>query len=698
MKHKIWSQHLICTLIAGILAVSAIGNLVTGYDLPIKSLWNILLWSAIFAFATSMIFRLRYGGWILLCIASVAGLFLWKIETIWQQIQQQAESLCYIISYHYHDVYNWPVWGSPAANDVSLPLLFWTALVTTSVNWYICRRKHIVIAIVPTVLPLVLCLLTTDRVPDAVYLYLMILGLAILFISDWTRRKHPAQGMKLVLQSALPIAVALALLFALNPREEYVNNAGKFQKEVVAWVQEFQNTAESVASGTPVTSAVNEKLDLRTVGPKSKISHSVMRVNSTIGGTQYLRGRDYDEYTGTGWEASSERNEEFTSGGSFAGELTIVTYGVRNILYVPYYTTKEIHLMGGALENEENLQRYSYYLSRPGRGNTDAPSSRYTKLPDYTLQWAEEAVKEITDGTTSESEKIALIQNFVRSSADYDLSTSRMNSEYSDFAQWFLEESKTGYCVHFATAATVLLRAAGIPARYVEGYMVSCNADSYVVVTNQDAHAWTEYFDSDSGAWRILESTPAGHEDEETGPAVTMPETETRPEETRTQAGESGLEPSDAEDIPTKSHTGKEEVPGKSEDLPENALGPKEEKVIFSIPKWIKTVFKCLLFTAFIPLQGYVRICWKQTQWNRGRANERTMTRWRQTRSLAKLLKQTYPEELDGLAQKAKFSQHKIQTEELKLFDDYRNMLYEQMRKKPWHYRIVLKWLFAIDI
>ena len=47
MKSKIWSLHLISALIAFVLAVCAIGNIITGYELPVESLWKIYLWCAV---------------------------------------------------------------------------------------------------------------------------------------------------------------------------------------------------------------------------------------------------------------------------------------------------------------------------------------------------------------------------------------------------------------------------------------------------------------------------------------------------------------------------------------------------------------------------------------------------------------------------------------------------------------------------
>ena len=692
MNTKTWT-HTVSALFALVLSFSAVGNLITGYELAVDSLWKIALWCALFSIGSAMVLRLRYGGKFILILGFLGLIFLWKRESVWMQ----AQTISYIITSHYHRVYGWPILGNPAAGEVSVPLILWTALVSTGVNWHICRRKHWILAFLPTVLPLVLCLMTIDKVPDAIFLYLTILGLSILLITDWTRRHSPNQGMKLVFRITVPVSIFLALLFVLNPKDTYVNRAGSLQKEVIAWFEEFRDTAQDIVSGTSLETGAIEKLNLKYVGPKNNVSHSVMRVNSPINGTLYLRGRDYDKYTGTGWEASSERKEAFTTGGASAGEISIVTYGVRSVLYVPYYVTEDVELVGGAWENDNNYQRYSFYLSSVGSRNAATPEQRYCELPDETLQWAQELVKQITAGEASDRDKLRLIQNYVRSSAVYDLATSRMDSEYADFAQWFLEESETGYCVHFATSATVLLRAAGIPARYVEGYMATCTAGEDKVVSSRDAHAWAEYYDSDYGIWRVLEATPADPEEAETEPEDSIPQTETAPDDTQEETEAPGTEPSEGASKPTKPNAGEEEDPETSDDPSAATPGHDNEKKPFKIPDWIKTIFKILLFAACIPLQAYVRIYRKRMLWNKGRPNTRTIERWRQTRSLAKLLKQSYPEELDSLAQKAKFSQHRIQPEELRQFEEYRFLLIEQIRGMAWHYRLIAMWIFAVE-
>lgn len=81
-----------------------------------------------------------------------------------------------------------------------------------------------------------------------------------------------------------------------------------------------------------------------------------------------------------------------------------------------------------------------------------------------------------------------------------------------DFVEYFLKESNKGYCTHFASATAAMLRALGVPARYVEGYIVgeaSFGNDGWAEVSANKAHAWAEIWAPGIG-WVPVESTPAG--------------------------------------------------------------------------------------------------------------------------------------------------------------------------------------------
>lgn len=69
----------------------------------------------------------------------------------------------------------------------------------------------------------------------------------------------------------------------------------------------------------------------------------------------------------------------------------------------------------------------------------------------------------------------------------------------------FLFGTREGFCEHYASALTVLLRAAGLPARVVMGYQGGelNSIGGYYIVRQSDAHAWTEVWLEDEGWVRV---------------------------------------------------------------------------------------------------------------------------------------------------------------------------------------------------
>lgn len=73
---------------------------------------------------------------------------------------------------------------------------------------------------------------------------------------------------------------------------------------------------------------------------------------------------------------------------------------------------------------------------------------------------------------------------------------------------FFLDEKKKGFCTQYASAAVFLLRSAGIPARYVEGYKIRKEQwiNGKAQVTDYDAHAWAEVYVTNVG-WIPIDVT-----------------------------------------------------------------------------------------------------------------------------------------------------------------------------------------------
>lgn len=84
-----------------------------------------------------------------------------------------------------------------------------------------------------------------------------------------------------------------------------------------------------------------------------------------------------------------------------------------------------------------------------------------------------------------------------------------------DPVDYFLGTSERGYCVHYASAATLILQSMGVPARYASGYVVfpgdlkrEKGTDGYTAhVTDARAHAWVEIYLEEIG-WIPVEMTP----------------------------------------------------------------------------------------------------------------------------------------------------------------------------------------------
>jgi len=79
----------------------------------------------------------------------------------------------------------------------------------------------------------------------------------------------------------------------------------------------------------------------------------------------------------------------------------------------------------------------------------------------------------------------------------------------------FLQRSKSGHCEYFAAATTLLLRSAGIPARYATGYAVLEHSalEKAYLVRARHAHAWSRAWID--GRWIDVDTTPPSWAEEE---------------------------------------------------------------------------------------------------------------------------------------------------------------------------------------
>ncbi len=229
-----------------------------------------------------------------------------------------------------------------------------------------------------------------------------------------------------------------------------------------------------------------------------------------------------------------------TEQGIFSGSLP-----VGSTLEVSYYPPVNAGISTGSLnENSTSGLAYSFPLDKGEKEESylktyDMNSRIYYKSIPPALEPSLEKLKEEIGTGKLLEEQILLIQDYFKDNYTYSMNPGT-TPRNEDFIDYFLTHQKQGYCAHFASAATMLFRSYGYPARYVEGYVVNfqdmANAqavnetyEDYLQgenplgrtgvieadITDGNAHAWVEGYKEEFG-WIPVEVTPPSSEDNST--------------------------------------------------------------------------------------------------------------------------------------------------------------------------------------
>lgn len=692
------------------LGFGATASMVTGLWLEAR-LWGLLLPGILISGFFSLLLCHRRGGWLLLgtLLACVAAALLRS-----QFREDLFSMLCTIVTY-YDNGYGI---GIPELflnrNSVShlLPLLLLQTIISATVCWTVIRRYPLAPTVFAALLPMASCFVVIDTVPEVWCILLWMFGLILLLLTHPVRQRDESHGNQLIRITAIPVALSLIVLSLCIPQQGYTVPQLPFSDltSFWEWTEQYLPFVDVAVNGGSVwQEAMSPELDLSSIAERKLTSTPVMEVSANFSGTVYLRGRDYDVYTQTSWKSSPNRTESnFLTAMQTKpyGTVTVRTRRTHAQLFVPYYPAAPTVFTDGLWPNSQDLTEYSFDCVRPDDSTSDIPfnegvAQRYTELPETTLQEAKQILRDVFGGymdtivlpsTPLAAKRIA---DYVEQSASYDLRTDAMPPNRSDFAIWFLEEAETGYCVHFASAATVLLRAAGIPARYVEGYVLDVNVGRVTTVTERTAHAWVEYYVAGEG-WKILEATPGYTQPEPTEPSITQP---TQPEPTEPPE----TEPTD----PTQTKPSKPTDPTQStQPEPTEPAGPSAStpaapsKEPFRLPPWAIGTLQVLLVTAvlilLVWLQWYLRRRCILRRLHRGSSNVQAIAHYRQARKVARHLRTPIPDELTQLAERACFSHHQITDQELAQFSQFLSQCQVRMKESRLPIRLWYRLILAL--
>ncbi len=600
-------------------------------------------------------------------ILSLAALFLWAAWIFWKREPMEASLMAavYAVSREYAACYSGvTVWGQagdclPVLSALAMPFCWLT-------GWTVCKEGSTLFLLLLCAPVWILCLIIVELAP-VFWLILLTFSLLVLLLSHSVRERNANEGSRLAWWLLLPAVILVGAVTIIWPPADYeraewsqamqtVAESG-FQKETL------QELGQSAVAAIAVGTRQLEQVDLSRVGPKRLTGTPVLEClwpESRF----YLRGNSLGYYGDNGWAAL---DHEAYAEQDFAGEpllsvgtlqpyvnLQIRTKTVQTVLYTTYYpgaVPGNVEFVDDAyIKNLGRVQEYQVFCS-PGEaygghvpnGYDNYVNENYTQVPDELRAGLEEFLAQKGWNGTRDPE---LLADMVRGSGVYDLNTPRLPAG-EEFVLYFLQESNRGYCVHFATAATMLLRTAGIPARYVTGYSVTGNGTDWVTVTEDDAHAWVEYYVNGVG-WLPLDPTPAADDTQSTPGTVVPEQPQQDQQQNQPQNPQPDPEPDSVEpDVPAEQEKPAQKMPQKGE----NGLW------------WLVLPAFCL----FVQVRRWLIVRGRNRRCTRGRPNQQALALWRWLWALGKRCGVLPEEELFRLAEKARFSQHTLTEEELGL-------------------------------
>lgn len=172
----------------------------------------------------------------------------------------------------------------------------------------------------------------------------------------------------------------------------------------------------------------------------------------------------------------------------------------------------------GAVRVSDGPELVSFeVLSGAGGGGEDAPFPADTAVPARLEPALRAALAQARANDGTARERVAAVTGWFHREFSY---TTRLGSAGAGRSlEQFLGTDRRGHCEYFATAAVLMLRMAGVPARYVTGYLAQewSELEQAVLVRARHGHAWAQAWVD--GRWVDLDATPPGWLEDEAAEA-----------------------------------------------------------------------------------------------------------------------------------------------------------------------------------
>lgn len=513
-------------------------------------LWAIFIVSAAFCFGTMLILDAKIGKYVfpvlLIAFAAISvvpqtgikGGFLDLINEILDFSTEKSGKI--------HLLFELP--ESASANMAFLVLMLCLSTL------FIAAAKYKKILFALLIFILIFAGAATGFLSTDIMLAIFVAGAVLLILYCFSPDCRKKDGKKLLSFGIVGAALLFAVILALPLSGTYSDSVLKAAKQTVHSVL-YDSKTNSMPEG-----------NFENIGALKKSETPALEVTFDTPQKIYLKGYTGEVWDGSSWESIdkkvlSEYSDKFywLHESGFFGQTSLSdiitlsekkpdmeTLKIKNIsackenLYLPYAFSEKkmadkLNIGDVFVKSSGNEYAFSYYTGGYKRwynaqiavsdGQNEKEKSEFLALEQEYRDFVYENYLDVPEGIYNSVKKhikdcsglpfneiYDRIIGWLERNTVYDEAPAKWNGE-GDFIRYFMDMSCRGYSVHYASAAVMMLRSCGIPARYAEGYFISeeeaenySNGDT-VIVDESHAHAWAEYY-LDGAGWLPFEATP----------------------------------------------------------------------------------------------------------------------------------------------------------------------------------------------
>lgn len=711
---------LLCALASAVLTVSLIACVPSAFSISVNY-FTVVLYAdvtvAVFAAVSVFVKKKSYFAFI---TAGLISAYVIALAVIRKSLWLSAATYTNTVITKLKIVYGWLNPVKAENGDVNVVIIAAAILFAIIITLSLIRFRRLLPVIILSAAAVMPCYFVRDTPPGMIPLGTCSVILLAFFIVRYLHRS----GIGITPGILVPcLALLTALILIINavaepPKVLFNSESSGFKG--------FELDGGSTSNGT----GASEKIDLCELDDLELSDESELTLNTSLyGESLYLKDTIYTDFEDNVWTQNDDGWDESFFPDDFLGlpfsygyydpglrrdELRIHSLIKQDTAFVPYgiaydpdfdnYYETEFDLSISPLT--EPYDRYSFEVIPPSvieELRINEPNEVYGYGEKSYGEFAETTYtyvpNEITDLTAKDKNlkslkalgtidgKADAVQNYFQElGGEYSLKDGTV-PEGEDYLSWFTQK-KSGWCVHYATAAALVLREMGVPARYVTGYKVDIpdnnTADNTITVTQQSRHAWAEYYNPVTG-WTVIDVTPGqgsrqpGENDSEaasSAPATTVEPTTAAPsadihDNTR-PSGEAATKP---DDIQEKN---------------------KDDNTILNVFLIILIVLTSLLaVTGLLLLRRMLAVKILHDKIFSKDTNAGTVSAYRRILKINKRLGGDIPKEIIAVAEKAKFSRSGVNRDERQLIADYLDYSSRKLEEnsgivKNFYYKLIL--------